>query len=172
MRRKRKSRKPLCNAAGDTLWKHIEIKVMVQGKTQKHDFRAPVERGYSEKQIDETRERVVEYLDKRFPYFNFREVQVGPNKFNYIATGLRGQDVGKIHASNAEGSATGTGGADKGTGDHRAGIGTSSGTAPATAASTTAATAAEDAGSHHDPHAAIHPDAAATAARHATETDS
>jgi hypothetical protein len=74
----------------EKLHKHCFMKVIVQDKVQPHKFVAPAGNGYSEKDIDEIREKVVDYLDKRFPHFDFREVQIAANAFNYIATGLRG----------------------------------------------------------------------------------
>ena len=70
-------------------YKVIHIKIIVQGKTQRHTFRAPAGKFYNLEQIEINRGSVIEWLDVRFPHFDFREVQIAPNAFNYIATGVR-----------------------------------------------------------------------------------
>ena len=70
-------------------FKRIHVKIIIQGKTQKHEFIAPAGKMYSLENIDKNRESVINWLDERFPHFDFREVQIGTNAFNYIATGVR-----------------------------------------------------------------------------------
>lgn len=72
------------------LHKQCFVKVIVQDKVQPHRFVAPAGKGYSEDDIDDIREKCVDYLDKRFPHFEFKEVQIAANAFNYIAIELRG----------------------------------------------------------------------------------
>lgn len=101
VRRRLKNKKPrvLINTNEDgevqKLHKSCFVKVIIQDKVQPHLFVAPAGKGYSESDIDDIRERVINYLDKRFPHFEFKEVRVASNKaasiaFNYIATDLRG----------------------------------------------------------------------------------
>lgn len=89
-RRLRNVKPRVMENADGKLWKRCDVKVIVQGKIQPHKFVAPAGRGYSEKDIEDIRERCIDYLDKRFPHFEFKEVQIAPNAFNYIATELRG----------------------------------------------------------------------------------
>ena len=83
------TRRPFRTKEGERLHKRMFVKVVVQGKVQPHNFTAPAGKGYTEQEMDETRERVVDYLDHRFPYFDFKEVQIAPNAWNYIATRTR-----------------------------------------------------------------------------------
>lgn len=76
---------------GSKLWKRVTVKVIVGEKTLLHQFRAPVQRGYTESDIEETLGRVIEYLDQKFPKLEFKQVQLSENAFNFIAVGLRPQ---------------------------------------------------------------------------------
>ena len=64
---------------GERLHKRMFVKVIIKDKIQPHNFRAPAGKGYTEEDMAETRERVVEYLDQRFPHFDFKEVRIAPN---------------------------------------------------------------------------------------------
>lgn len=79
--------KPAKNGA--KLWKRIEVKIIIGEKVHRHHFVAPAQRGYSEKQIEETLEKVIEHLDDKFPLLDFKQVQLQPNAFNFIAIGAR-----------------------------------------------------------------------------------
>jgi hypothetical protein len=80
--------KPTAN--GERLWKRIHVKVIMGKKTLNHEFRAPAQRGYTERDIEDTVEKMVEHLDKTFPYIEFRLVRLDqPNRMNFIATGNR-----------------------------------------------------------------------------------
>ncbi len=74
---------------GKKLWKRVTIKVIVGDKTMHHQFVAPAQRGYSESDIEETLERVIEYLDQKFPVLEFKQVKLSENAFNFIAVGPR-----------------------------------------------------------------------------------
>lgn len=75
------------------LYKRIQVKLIIgEGKKQKllrHQFVAPARRGYTEADIEETLDKVVDYLDKKFPNINFKQVNLAPNMFNFVAIGPR-----------------------------------------------------------------------------------
>ncbi len=74
---------------GRKLWKRVTVKVIVGDKTMHHQFVAPAGNGYSKSDIEETLERVIEYLDQKFPVLEFKQVNLLPNAFNFIAVGPR-----------------------------------------------------------------------------------
>ena len=71
------------------LVKRVNVKVIIQGKIQHHKFVAPAGKGYSSQDIYDIRERCVNFLDHRFPHFEFSEVRIAEDAYNYIATELR-----------------------------------------------------------------------------------
>lgn len=93
MRRRLRNVKPRVMIAknGEKLHKRVEVKVIIQGKVQFHKFVCPAGKGYSEDDIYGIRARVIDHIDHRFPHFEFNEVQIAANAFNYIATGLRAE---------------------------------------------------------------------------------
>jgi hypothetical protein len=74
---------------GKKLWKRVTVKVIIGEKTMHRQFVAPAGNGYSESDIEETLWRVIEYLDKKFPVLEFKQVNLLPNAFNFIAVGPR-----------------------------------------------------------------------------------
>jgi len=80
---------------GDKLYKHLTVKVIVGDKTMRHQFVAPAGNGYSEVDIEGILERAIEYIDKKFPKLEFKQVCLGPNAYNYIATGERETEGGE-----------------------------------------------------------------------------
>lgn len=76
------------------LYKRIQVKLIIgDGKKQKllrHQFVAPARRSYTEADIEETLDKVVDYLDKKFPNIEFKHVVLAANLHNYVAIGTRG----------------------------------------------------------------------------------
>jgi hypothetical protein len=70
-------------------YKRIDFKVVVGGKTFRFSFKAKDGCGYTEKEIEIQRGRVIDYIDEKFPTLEFREVQLLANVFNFIAIGVR-----------------------------------------------------------------------------------
>lgn len=56
-----------------------------------YTFRAPAGRHYTEESEQTAVEKVVEYLDKKYPWWEFKMVRVGRGKYNFIYDGLREQ---------------------------------------------------------------------------------
>jgi hypothetical protein len=52
-------------------------------------FKAPPGRFYRQEDEEKVIEKVVEHLDARYPYWNFRMVKVGAGKYNFVYDGLR-----------------------------------------------------------------------------------
>lgn len=73
----------------EKLHKRCTIKVIIGEKVKLHQFVAPATRGYSEKDIEEILERIINYLDEKFPRLEFRQVDLLPNAYNFIAVGAR-----------------------------------------------------------------------------------
>src|SRR6266436_6483984 len=90
-RRKGKPHRPRVLRSGDDekLYKQVLVKVIVGEKTLVHKFVCPAQRGYSDVDIEAILERAVEYIDKKFPTLEFKEVLLGANAYNFIATGER-----------------------------------------------------------------------------------
>jgi len=63
--------------------------VIVGTKTFPIVFRAQHNKGYTSSLIEHELGRVVDYIDKHFPTLEFRQVELAPNKFNFIACGAR-----------------------------------------------------------------------------------
>lgn len=55
-------------------------------------FRAPPRKHYTEASCEQAIELATEYLDKKFPVWNFRCVKVGPMDFNFIFDGFRNEE--------------------------------------------------------------------------------
>jgi hypothetical protein len=75
---------------GNKLEKRVLIKVIIGDIVTKHVMVAPAGKGYSEDDIWEIRAHAIDRLDTKFPMFEFNEVEVGRNQFNYIMCGTRG----------------------------------------------------------------------------------
>jgi len=81
-------------ANGKKVWKQIYVKIIIGRFTQPWRYRANPHHGYTEEQIDTTLENVIEWLDREYPTIDFKQVQVGPNRFNFIATKVRDNGEG------------------------------------------------------------------------------
>jgi len=92
------------------LYKRIHVKIIVGEKVMRHDFCAPAQRGYSETNIDETIEKVIEHLDQKFPTLEFRQVDILPNVVNFIACGVRPKQGAQDEAKTVGGGKDGEGG--------------------------------------------------------------
>ena len=75
--------------SGNKLFKRIHVKVIVGEKVYNHDYRAPAGYFYNHENIEDAREKMVDYIDEKFPHVEFRMVDIGPNAFNFIAGGAR-----------------------------------------------------------------------------------
>ncbi len=80
---------------GRKLWKRVTVKVIVGEKTMHHQFVAPAQRGYSEFDIEGILERAIDYIDKKFPVLEFKQVILLPNAVNFIAVGPRAEIRGE-----------------------------------------------------------------------------
>lgn len=70
-------------------YKRVNFTVEVGGKTFRFAMKAKPHCGYTSSLIDIERGRVIEYIDEKFPRLEFREVQLAPNSFKFIACGAR-----------------------------------------------------------------------------------
>jgi len=71
--------------------KHIAVRVIpAEGhRGDKYTFRAPPGRVYMEDSREKVIEHVIDYLDKKYPYWDFRIVEVGATQVNFVYAGLR-----------------------------------------------------------------------------------
>lgn len=76
-------RRPFRNADG-RLYKHLDIKLIIGDKIEKKRHNAPHGLGYTENDIRNACDQVIEHLEKNYPGVEFREVQIAANAFNYI----------------------------------------------------------------------------------------
>jgi hypothetical protein len=79
-----KSRVPFRNADG-RLYRHLDIKLIIGNDVKKKRHTAAPGKGYSTQDIRDARDALIEELERKFPGVEFREVQILPNAFNYIA---------------------------------------------------------------------------------------
>jgi hypothetical protein len=87
-------------ASGERLWKRITIRVIgpqpADSDDKRVDFkwypRAPAGRGYSAADIQGILDQCVGYLEKKYPQWEFRLVELGPNRFNMVWAGDRTVD--------------------------------------------------------------------------------
>lgn len=99
-------------SGGEYCYKRAYYKVVVGGKTFKFDFKAPAGQGYNAACIDKLTERVIDYIDEKFPRLEFKQVDILPNQINFIAIGARAKLSSEVQASQAQGpSSLGDGGA-------------------------------------------------------------
>ena len=57
--------------------------------TQKVDFHAPPGRHYDDGSEAQAIEKVIDYLDEKYLYWNFRMVRVGRGQYNFVYDGIR-----------------------------------------------------------------------------------
>jgi hypothetical protein len=88
-RHKRGVRHRLEDKDGEYLYRSALFKVFVGKRIFKFPFRAPANQAYSEANILDLEDRVVNYIDKKLSRLEFRRVQVGPNAVNFIACGTK-----------------------------------------------------------------------------------
>lgn len=80
------------NERGQRLVRHVVVRVVLpEGHPeQRRTFTPPGPRsGYNPDQVDQIATLVVDWLDKTYPYWEFRYVKVGEDAFNFIYAGLR-----------------------------------------------------------------------------------
>lgn len=75
--------------------KHITARVIAAEfdadavKAERTVFRAPPGKLYVESTREQIVERVVNYLDRKYPAIDFRMVEVGPTQINFVPIGPR-----------------------------------------------------------------------------------
>jgi hypothetical protein len=71
--------------------KHITVRVIpAEGHAEdKFTFRAPPGKQWNDLSREQIVEKVIEHLDKKYPFWNFRKVDVGPTQMNFVYDGLR-----------------------------------------------------------------------------------
>jgi len=76
--------------------KHITVRMIPRPgyAEDSYTFHAPPGRHYSDPQ--DVLDHVVEYLDKKYPLWEFKIVQVGAGKFNFVYVGLRENADGNV----------------------------------------------------------------------------
>jgi hypothetical protein len=67
--------------------RQIEVRVIIGKKSYRHRFHANDAHHYTEENVDGCLEAVANSLEKRFPLLEFRMVQLGSARFNFICTG-------------------------------------------------------------------------------------
>jgi hypothetical protein len=79
------------DAKGNRLHRHIEFKIILP-KGEKPillKIRANPHCGFNPTQIDEKLESVVEFIEKKWPFLEFRLVELGPAAFNFVCRGFK-----------------------------------------------------------------------------------
>jgi len=74
---------------GRKLWKRVVYKIIIDDKVNLQIGKAPMQRGYTEENIQEATEHMIEWVDKTYPGIEFNLVQIAPNEFNFIKIGER-----------------------------------------------------------------------------------
>ena len=74
---------------GDPLYKRVLFKVIIGKKVFHIRFIAEPGRFYNSDGVELAIEKVIEDLDKKFPRLEFKQVDILPNQFNFIAIGVR-----------------------------------------------------------------------------------
>jgi hypothetical protein len=84
--------------------KHITVRMIPPPgyAEDSYTFHAPPGRHYSDPQ--DVLDHVVEYLDKKYPLWDFKVVQVARDKFNFVYAGLREEADGNASAAAASSS--------------------------------------------------------------------
>ena len=77
--------------AGPRPLKQIKIRIIpAEGHAEdKQTFHAPPGRHYTDESIEHVVEKVIEHLDKKYPWWEFKIVKVGRGKYNFVYDGLR-----------------------------------------------------------------------------------
>ena len=75
--------------AGDPCWKKVELKIIIAEFEQTKHFHAKPNMAYTSNDIDQMLLIFADQIEKTYPQIEFRMVQIGPNKFNFIAEGVR-----------------------------------------------------------------------------------
>ena len=63
-----------------------------EGAEEKRTFHAPSGRHWTEENVEETFEKVVDYLDRKYPAWEFRMVNVGNGQVNFVYDGDRSNE--------------------------------------------------------------------------------
>lgn len=79
-----KPRVPFRNSDG-RLYRHLDIKLIIGNDVKKKRHTAAPGKGFTEENIRDACDALIEQLEEKFPGIEFREVQILPNAFNYIA---------------------------------------------------------------------------------------
>lgn len=70
---------------------HIRIIPPEGHREDSYTYKAPPHKFYRLEDEDKVCERVIEHLDKRYPWWEFKMVKVGAGKYNFVYVGLREQ---------------------------------------------------------------------------------
>lgn len=81
--------------AGNPLWKSVYVRVILpEGhKELKWHYRAKPGMGCTEDNMEKLLGDVVEHLEKRFVYWEFKMVQIAANRFNFVYAGLKAAQI-------------------------------------------------------------------------------
>jgi len=84
--------------AGPRPLKQIKIRIIpAEGHAEdKQTFHAPPGRHYTDESIEHVVEKVIEHLDKKYPWWEFRMVKVGRGQYNFVYDGLREEAIEKM----------------------------------------------------------------------------
>lgn len=77
--------------SGNALYKHIDIKIILREDQKPHHqvLRAAPGQGYSQESIDKVIENVVEQLELKHPFWEFRLVERGANAISFVFAGTK-----------------------------------------------------------------------------------
>lgn len=84
--------------------RQVTVKVILpEGKLGDYQkFHAPAGCAYSEANIENVVEHVINHLDKKYPLWDFRMIRIGQGKFVFAYAGLR-ENVDELIGKNAAG---------------------------------------------------------------------
>jgi hypothetical protein len=68
---------------------HIRIIPAEGHREDSYTYKAPPGRFYQLEDEGKVCERVIEFLDEKYPWWNFRMVKVGLGRYNFVYDGLR-----------------------------------------------------------------------------------
>lgn len=95
-------RQPL-RTAKERLWKHVRFDVEPSPEFKEHGlklrpriFRAAPHCGFTEAQMDEWIMQIADSLEKQFPNWEFRFVQLGANRFKFVYVGEKKATEGAL----------------------------------------------------------------------------
>lgn len=84
-------RHPLTTAKGERLFKHVTFEIVPPPEWKEHGlkiaprvYRAEPHHGFTSAQIDQWLEKISESVEQQFSKWEFRLVQLGPNRFKFI----------------------------------------------------------------------------------------